>query len=91
MQAKQVPLELERDRLEKERDAALKHNEWLDGELAAKATELRELKTSHAAQLASLQTQVPLLWCDYNPDHDPDPDPTSCTPSSGTCSVWLQP
>jgi len=57
-QAKAVPLEFERDRLAREKESLAAQNGWLDGELGAKAKELRDLKALHAAESAKLRQTI---------------------------------
>jgi chromosome segregation ATPase len=56
LQASQVPLELARDKLQRENEALTSQNAWLDGELASKAEELRRVKQEAAKEVASLRS-----------------------------------
>ena len=56
LQASQVPLELARDKLQRENEALTSQNAWLDAELASKAEELRKVKQETAKEVASLRS-----------------------------------
>ena len=58
VQANAVPLQYEKEKLVREKDALEKQNKWLDEELQAKAAELRDLKHLQAQQVADLQARL---------------------------------